>query len=114
MITFPFKLVRDNVPAIVQEKGGWCITKQLQGEEYRRALGDKVREEAIELCAAKTTKDKIVELADLLEVIEAYRFAHGIGTMDITHARGKRGITRGLFGKGIKLYFAISSGRVVK
>jgi predicted house-cleaning noncanonical NTP pyrophosphatase (MazG superfamily) len=103
----PFKLVRDNIPNLIREKGGWCLTKTLKGETYRKALADKVVEEACELRKAKTETERVLELADLMEAIDAYRSANMIRDIDVLAVRRTRGITRGVFAKGIKLLLAV-------
>lgn len=102
----PFKLVRDNIPAQIQELGGFVITKQLEGAAYRKAIADKIVEEALELGAAKNEQERYNEIADLLEIIETYRQLWNLKDVDIKSVRMRRGVVRGLFSRGYKLLFA--------
>lgn len=37
------KLVRDNIPAIIEKNGETCVTRKLTDKEYETALAEKVR-----------------------------------------------------------------------
>lgn len=65
------KLIRDNVPAIMDKKRVRYSVRELGKEEYLKALRRKLIEEATELSRAKTRADLLSELADVLVVIEA-------------------------------------------
>lgn len=65
------KLVRDHIPAIIAKKGGSVTFRALQGDELKKALKDKLIEEAQEFVNAETPEDMIEEMADLLEVLDA-------------------------------------------
>ena len=43
------KLVRDNIPAIIEKNGETCMTRTLSGKEYEDALAEKLQEEVTEL-----------------------------------------------------------------
>jgi predicted house-cleaning noncanonical NTP pyrophosphatase (MazG superfamily) len=61
------KLVRDRIPEILAEKGVKYVIMTLNSDdEYRKALEDKVLEEAQEFIKNPSTE----ELADLMEVVE--------------------------------------------
>ena len=107
MISVPWKLVRDNVPGFIQERGGLCVVRELKGEAFRKALADKLVEEANDLRAATTPQERYIELADLLEVAEAYRVANMMPLQDVQCVRERRNAVRGAFSKGLKLFFAI-------
>ena len=61
------KLVRDNIPAIIQRHGEAPITRTLETAEYQDALRRKLHEEVAEFCAT----GHLEELADILEVVYA-------------------------------------------
>ena len=39
------KLVRDNIPAIIEKNGETCVTRKLTDKEYEDALAEKLQEE---------------------------------------------------------------------
>jgi predicted house-cleaning noncanonical NTP pyrophosphatase (MazG superfamily) len=64
------KLVRDNIPKIIENDGKKYKSRILNDEEYEVELRKKLIEEATELSEAKTEEEKIYELADIYEIIE--------------------------------------------
>src|SRR6266568_2261699 len=108
-IAFPRKLVRDRIPEDIERVKGYCIVKQLEGKEYRKALAIKLVEEALEAGRAKTKQECVSELADLLSVFEAYRIACGIPEQEITMARQLKDAKMGVFAKGYKLMFVFKN-----
>lgn len=65
------KLVRDNIPSIIQEDNEIPITRILSDAEYRQELYKKLLEECNELITAKTSNNIIEEAADIFEVLKA-------------------------------------------
>lgn len=65
------KLVRDNVPTIISERGERVTTARLNREAFLRALRQKLVEEAYEVLDAKDLESVTGELADVQEVIAA-------------------------------------------
>lgn len=104
-ISTPRKLVRDNIPNAIQNTGGYCIVRQLEGKAFRKALAKKLVEEAREVAACKTSVEAAVEIADLQSVLEAYRIAMRVPIQDIAAARELKDLKTGLFSKGYKLLF---------
>ena len=49
------KLVRDNIPAIIEKNGETCVTRKLTDKEYEDALAEKLQEvtELLEVYIAK-------------------------------------------------------------
>ena len=49
------KLVRDNIPAIIEKNGETCVTRKLTDKEYETALAEKLQEvtELLEVYIAK-------------------------------------------------------------
>lgn len=52
------KLVRDNIPAIIEKNGETCVTRKLTDKEYETALAEKLQEEVAELLEAYTAKER--------------------------------------------------------
>lgn len=65
------KLVRDNIPDLVQTSGRTSQVSILSASAYRKALLDKLQEQASELQAAQTREAIIEETLDVLEVLAA-------------------------------------------
>lgn len=68
------KLVRDNIPQIIEKSGKTCKTRVLSDEEYIAALNAKLCEELDEYLQA----GEVVELVDLVEVALALAYAKGV------------------------------------
>ena len=65
------KLVRDNIPQIIENNGSKPTIRILNEEEYKIELEKKLYEEYQEVVGAKKSEDRIEELADMLEVISS-------------------------------------------
>lgn len=65
------KLVRDNIPSIIQDDNEIPITRILSDDEYRKELYKKLLEECNELICAKTSDNIIEEASDVFEVLKA-------------------------------------------
>ena len=95
------KLVRDGIPAELKRKGIAFGTRTLEGDEFTKALLQKLSEEATELRSAgesvlgnppsKTTLHQVlVELADLQEVMEAVCERLGVDPKLVAEVRAKK------------------------
>ena len=62
------KLVRDNIPNIIKEKGEEPITRILSDEVYKKELEKKLNEEYQEVLEASGS-ERVEELADMLEAL---------------------------------------------
>lgn len=93
------KLVRDDVPEIIQTDGDEPITHVAEGEEYRHRLHDKLDEEVAEFHES----DDPGELADVLEVIAALAAAYGTSESELEELRRGKAAKRGGFAEGIVL-----------
>lgn len=70
MKTIHYKLVRDNIPKIIQRSGRKVNYRVLgNDEEYVKALKLKLIEEANELYIAETEDENDEELADIVTVL---------------------------------------------
>lgn len=65
------KLVRDNIPSIIESNNEIAVTKILNDEEYKKELLRKLSEECNEVINSKDNEEVLEELADLLEVMQA-------------------------------------------
>ena len=93
------KLVRDNIPAIIEATGAACRTETLSDADYLRMLDAKLDEELAEY----HHDQNIEELADLLEVIRACAVARGYTVEDLESTRAEKAAKRGGFEKKILL-----------
>jgi len=93
------KLVRDNIPQIIEEDGKSCDYEILSDEEYIKKLDDKLDEEI-----AEYHKDaNVSELADIIEVIYALARANGYSIEELEKIRIKKKVKNGGFDKRILL-----------
>ena len=88
------KLVRDKIPSIITNNGEFPVTRILNDEEYKIELERKLYEEYQEVINSKD-KDRLEELADMIEVIKALASLEGKNLQDIIliaeQKREKRG-----------------------
>ncbi len=98
------KLVRDNIPDIIERsEGKKPKIRTLGAKSYQQALLTKLVEEASEAASAKNKKDLVMELADVEEVLATIRWAFGIAKPVITKIQNKKRKERGGFIKRIFL-----------
>lgn len=100
--TYYNKLVRDNIPEIIKNKGSQFEIQEMSDEEYRGALREKLLEEAKEVFEAESD-NLVTELADLYEVIDALMKFYNIDKNLVLKQQNMRKIERGGFTKRIKL-----------
>ncbi len=93
------KLVRDNIPDIIADKGEKPTVRVLNDQEYLLALIDKLKEEVSEF----ERDHSVEELADIKEVTIAIREILGIHAGDLEEARRKKANKNGRFRKRIFL-----------
>lgn len=97
------KLVRDKIPAIIEQAGKSCTTKVLDDTEYIQALKVKSQEELNEYLEATDNEHALEELADLMEIIKALASYHGSSLEEVERIREKKVEKRGGFAKKIFL-----------
>lgn len=102
------KLVRDNIPAIIQKDNKQCITRILQQDEYQVELKKKLVEEANEVNGATTVDDICKELADVMEVVEAIASSYGLTMDTVNETKARKAETNGKFEKRIFLESVLS------
>lgn len=102
------KLVRDNIPAIIEKNGETCVTRKLSDKEYEDALAEKLKEEVAELLEAYTAKQRSVldcaeEMADVMEVMYAMGKTCAVSKREIEQVRSQKAAENGTFSKKIFL-----------
>lgn len=95
------KLVRDNIPEIIRNSGETPHISFLDDASYLKELRKKLLEETNEFLES----EEIVELADILEVIEALAKAKGSSLDGIMNLKIKKSIKNGAFDKRLFLEY---------
>ena len=96
------KLVRDNIPQIIENKGETPIIRTLNDVEYKSELEKKLYEEYKEVIEASGA-DRVEELADMIEVISALAKLENNSLDDVISIADKKSEKRGAFDKKIFL-----------
>ena len=102
------KLVRDYIPKIIESKGEIAVTKILTDEEYKLELEKKLTEECKEVLES-SGKDRLEELADMIEVIKYLAKVEGSNLNDILAIAEEKSFKRGAFEEKIFLEKVIES-----
>jgi predicted house-cleaning noncanonical NTP pyrophosphatase (MazG superfamily) len=100
------KLIRDQIPEIIEEKGQVCVTQVLEDDEYLEMVDAKLDEELAEY----HKEQNLEELADLMEVIRACAVARGYTLEQLEQVRAEKVAERGGFEKRILLKEVADSG----
>ena len=103
------KLVRDEIPRIIEAGGGQPVTRVLDQAGYLAALRAKLMEEAGEAQAAPDGQLRS-ELADVLEVLRALAAAHGMSWADVVAEAARKREERGGFDQRIFLEYVEQVG----
>lgn len=96
------KLVRDNIPDIIKNNGEMPITRILNDNEYKVELEKKLYEEYQEVLNS-SGKERIEELADMLEVMISLAKLEGKDLDDVIEVAKVKRLKRGGFNKRIYL-----------
>ena len=96
------KLVRDNIPTIIEGKGETPVTRILDDAIYKIELEKKLNEEYQEVLAANGD-DRVEELADMLEIMRALAKLEGKTLQDVIEIADIKSEKRGAFEKKIFL-----------
>lgn len=104
------KLVRDNIPSIIESNGEKPIVRILNEVEYKYELERKLYEEYQEVLEA-TGNDRVEELADMLEIIKVLAKLEGKSLDDVIILANKKNEKRGSFDKKIFLEKVIEVGK---
>jgi len=91
------KLVRDEIPNILTEKGKSFISHTAKDEkEYQSKLMEKLQEEVSEFLEAPCAE----EIADIQEVLEALAHSIGSSIAEVNNLKVRKAATRGRFMDG--------------
>ncbi|QBD79321.1 nucleotide pyrophosphohydrolase [Ktedonosporobacter rubrisoli] len=102
LLEYHNKLVRDNIPKIIQEDNCTCTIEIMDEPEFRQALRQKLVEEAQEAAQAEG-QHLISELADIYEVIDALMSSYKIDPELVRREQEHRRSQRGGFIQRIRL-----------
>jgi len=91
------KLVRDNIPKIIEDSGQKCMVKKLDRVTYIKELKIKLKEEVSEYLESKNNEEAVEELADVLEIIHALAKIHDKDFDDVEAVRQDKKLKRGGF-----------------
>lgn len=96
------KLVRDKIVERFSDQGAVVKSKVLEdNNELLEAMTQKIVEELEEVFESESQEELIVELADLEEVMDAFKKLVDIDQKDIDAVRKAKGAERGFFTKRI-------------
>ena len=96
------KLVRDKIPDIIKKNGETPIIRILNADEYKIELEKKLYEEYKEVLSSNG-KDRIEELADMLEVMTSLAKLEGKSLDDVIETAKVKKLKRGGFEKKVYL-----------
>jgi predicted house-cleaning noncanonical NTP pyrophosphatase (MazG superfamily) len=91
------KLVWDNVPDLIREKGKECEVRTLDDEEFEIELMKKVEEEASALPETASRQELIDELADVVTCIEYIKTIKNITELELADALERHSRRKGRF-----------------
>lgn len=97
------KLVRDNIPQVIEKTNKQFTTRILSKEEYMVEVKKKMNEELTEYQQAQSNEEAVEELADILELIHAATKIHGATIEQLEEVRRGKAEKRGGFEKRIFL-----------
>ena len=97
------KLVRDNIPQVIEKTNKQFSTRILSKEEYMVEVKKKMKEELEEYQEATTNEEAVEELADILELMYAAVKIHGATVEQLEEVRRAKAEKRGGFEKRIFL-----------
>lgn len=97
------KLVRDNIPNIIEQDNETPFTRILDDSEYRTELYRKLTEECNEVLTSESSEETLEELADVLEVIRSIAKLENKKLDDVIEIANKKRTKRGGFEKRIFL-----------
>ena len=97
------RLIRDRIPELMDADGVRYEVAELDEAAFRAALLVKLGEEVAEVAAADARGGRVKELADLLEVVEAFLENEGIGWDEMRRVQRERHVARGGFSRRLVL-----------
>lgn len=101
MPTFKFaKLVRDNIAMWHRDNGHIVSGRQLKGDDLKRALIQKLHEEADEVDGALNREELIEEIGDVQQILNDLLATQGITELELARAIAKKTDRKGGFMRG--------------
>ncbi|WJY27526.1 MULTISPECIES: nucleoside triphosphate pyrophosphohydrolase [Sporosarcina] len=97
------KLVRDLIPQIIENDGKTPVTRVLSGAEFAEEVKRKLAEELSEYEEAATSRERLEELADLLELVYAAASLEGADEDALQVIREEKRALRGSFDERLYL-----------
>ena len=97
------KLVRDRIPEIIKNNGEVPEIETLDDLTYNEMLYEKLLEECNEFLNAEDNKEKVEEVADIMEVLYAIMDTLDVSKENIENIRLDKAEKRGAFKKKILL-----------
>lgn len=97
------KLVRDNIPAIIEASGKKCIYKKVEGEEYNSYLKRKLLEEVNEFLNASTIEERQEEMVDITGILVNLCRVYNLDPSKLYALDIKKRLEKGDFLKGFVL-----------
>ena len=97
------KLVRNKVPDLIKKSNRTPVTRVLQMEEFRNALKEKIFEEVEEFFTADDQRQRVEEMADILEVLKSLCETHAIFIGEVINVAKNKREKRGDFSEKIFL-----------
>ena len=95
------KLVRDNIPEILQEKGKEYTGRTAENkEEFFDKLKEKLQEEVDEFFESPSAE----EIADIQEVLDALAYSVGSDAAEVATIKEEKAANRGRFYTGYILW----------
>ena len=97
------KLVRDNIPDIIEKDNHTAVVRLLDDDEFTVELKKKLIEESQEIVEAESKSEVIKEVLDVYEVLRALCDVCNIDWKEVEKMADKRRLERGGFEKKIYL-----------
>lgn len=99
------KLIRDKIPEIIKKDNAVPKVSELDDNQFKVALKEKLVEEAKELLEAKTDKEILNELSDVLQLLESIALNNNIAIAEVKKQKEKKEVERGGFEKKLFLEY---------
>lgn len=99
------KLIRDKIPEIIKKDNAIPKIFELNDEQFKVVLKEKLIEEAKELLEAKTDEEILNELSDVLQLLESIALNNGLSVTDVEKKKEKKKQERGAFEKKLFLEY---------
>jgi len=91
------KLVWDNVPDLIREKGKECEVRTLEDDEFEIEILKKVEEEASALPETTSRQELIDEIADVVTCVEYIKSIKNITELELADALERHARRKGRF-----------------